>query len=330
MDKYRFIIAVVLSLLIGGNAFGSELTAEQKKFRSSVETFLKEEGFMPTIDNEDNSLNFKKEGTLYWLSFGGTSPIYLEFHRAGLNCEDADKSLVLQSVNAANRKVRSAKAMFNDTSVSFAVEMYCHSTEEFRYVFYKCMKELENIKDEVTDFYNGTTSTSSSSTGSESHNNSSLINKFFPIYGITLGKTTLSQAESMGYKIESNDSGDKKCKVKGLTFWDFNNDKIFDYVCIYEDDQIPESIHNLGINWSMSYNKMLEKFKNMGFSVSVTEQPTTEKWNGRNTLRAEFNAVSPDNLMDVDVSFRFGNENGEGCDVNSANSFRSMTLRMKK
>ncbi len=326
MGKYRFIIAIVLSLLIGGNAFAAELTAEQKKFRSSVETFLKEEGFMPTIDNEDNSLNFKKEGTLYWLSFGGTSPIYLEFHRAGLNCEDADRTLVLQSVNAANRKVRCAKAMLNDTSVSFAIEMYCHSSEEFRYVFYKCMKELENIKDEVSDFYNGTTSTSSSSSGSGSNYNSSLVSKFFPIYGITLGKTTLSQAESMGYKISTNDSGHKKCKVKDLTFWDFNDDKFFDYVSIYDYDQVPESLQKLGINWSLSYNRMIEKFKELGFSVIVTEQPTTEKWKGRNTLKAKFEAKAPNEKFEIRVDFSFGNENGEGYGVNSSNSFYSMTL----
>lgn len=135
MNKYKVLILVILSLVIGGNVSADELTAEQKRFRSSIQEFLKEEGFMPTIDDEDNSLNFKKEGTLYWISFGGTTPLYIEFHRSGLNCEDADKSLVFQAVNAANRKVRCAKAMFNDTSVSFAIEMYCHSARGVQIYF---------------------------------------------------------------------------------------------------------------------------------------------------------------------------------------------------
>lgn len=161
MNKYKVLILVILSLIISGNVSADELTAEQKRFRSSLQEFLKEEGFMPTIDDEDNSLNFKKEGTLYWFSFGGSNPLYIEFHRSGLKCEDADKALVLQAVNAANLKVRCAKAMFNDTSISFAIEMYCHSAEEFKYIFYKCMKELESIKDEVFEFYNGNTASNS-------------------------------------------------------------------------------------------------------------------------------------------------------------------------
>lgn len=325
MNKFKLIILVVLSLFISGNIFAAELTTEQKRFRTSLQEFLKEEGFMPTIDEEDNSLNFKKEGTLYWFTFGGSNPLYIEFHRSGLKCEDADKALVLQAVNAANRKVRCAKAMFNDTSISFAIEMYCHSAEEFRYIFYKCMKELESIKDGVSEYYNGNTSNTSAS-GNSNASTSSLINRFFPIYGITLGKTTTSQAQSMGYKIDKSDSGHKNSDVRDITFWDFNDDNIFDYVSIDKYDNIPESIKNLGINWNMTYNQMLSKFKNLGFNVTITEAPTTKEYSGRKTLYAEFKALSPDNKLKVDVKFRYGNAKGEGYSTNSSNTFYEMVF----
>lgn len=326
MNKFKLIIFVVLSLFISGNVFAAELTAEQKKFRASLQEFLKEEGFMPTIDDEDNSLNFKKEGTLYWFSFGGSNPLYVEFHRSGLKCEDADKALVLQAVNVANRKVRCAKAMFNETSISFAIEMYCHSAEEFRYIFYKCIKELESIKDEVSEYYNGSTSTTNTSGNASVNNPSNLLSRFFPMYGIILGRTTTSQVQSMGYKIDKSDSGHKYSHVNDITFWDFNDDNIFDYVSVDKYDNIPETIKNLGINWNMSYNQMLSKFKNLGFNVTIKDAPITKEYSGRKTLYAEFKALSPDNKLKVDVKFRYGNSKGEGYSTNSSNTYYEMVF----
>lgn len=154
MTRLRIIFTLLWTLVMAGIVNADELTAEQKRFRSSLQSFLKEEGFMPTIDDSDNSLNFKKEGTLYWFTFGGGSPIYLEFYRAGLTTEEANKTKVLEAVNEGNRKVRCAKAIYTGKSIVFSIEMYCHSVEEFKYIFYKCIKELDNIKDKVVDYYN--------------------------------------------------------------------------------------------------------------------------------------------------------------------------------
>lgn len=130
-----------------------DLTPAQLSLRTEILTFVREEGFAPTIDESDNSVTFKKEGVLHWITIGGTGPFYLEFHRAGLDCENADRSIVLQAVNEANKKVRSAKAILFDTSVSFVVEVFVHSVEEFKYTFYTCLKELDAAKTKVSEYY---------------------------------------------------------------------------------------------------------------------------------------------------------------------------------
>lgn len=327
MNRYKLIILVVLSLFISGNIFAAELTTEQKRFRASLQEFLKEEGFMPTIDDEDNSLNFKKEGTLYWFTFGGSNPLYIEFHRSGLKCEDADKALVLQAVNAANRKVRCAKAMFNDTSISFAIEMYCHSAEEFKYIFYKCMKELETIKEEVSDYYNG--SSTSNESNSSSYTSSGLLSNFFPIYGITLGQSTSANIKANGFTVEKQDSGNQVGNVNGLHFWDFNNDDIFEHLYLTRYDALPEKWLNLGINWTLSYNQILNKLKNLGFTVIKEEGPATKKYSGRNTLSATVKFKAPNENFTVELKFDYGNNNNEGYTVNSANSLYSMRLKIE-
>ena len=327
MKKYKVVILVVLSLLIGCNAYAAELTAEQKRFRSSLQEFLKEEGFIPTIDDDDNSLNFKKEGTLYWILFGGSNPFYIEFHRSGLKCEDVDKTLVLQSVNAANCKVRCVKAMFNDTSVSFAIEMYCHSAEEFKYVFYKCLKELEGVNDVVTEYYNN--SSTSNLPAASSNNSSGLLSKFFPVYGITLGKSTSANIKAKGFTVKKNDSGNQVGKVNGLDFWDFDHDDIFEHLYFTYSSSLPEKWLDLGINWSLSYNQIVSKLKNLGFTVINSEGPATKKYSGRNTLSANVKFKAPNENFTIELDFNYGNKNNEGYTVNSANSLYSMRLKIE-
>lgn len=147
------ILFMALAVIMTLPTTAGELTSEQKAFRSSIMSFLREEGFAPSID-EDNSLTFKKEGELYWIDIAESSPFYIEFHRSGLKCSDANKTIVLQSCNEANKKVKCVKAIMGETSVSLVIELYCHSAEEFKYTFYKSIKELEKAYSVVKEYYN--------------------------------------------------------------------------------------------------------------------------------------------------------------------------------
>lgn len=152
----RWIVPLFMAIFaqaLPGLVRADNLTPAQLSLRTEILAFVREEGFAPTIDESDNSVTFKKEGVLHWITVGGTGPFYLEFHRAGLDCENADRAVVLQAVNEANKKIRSAKAILFDTSVSFAVEVFVHSVEEFKYTFYTCMKELDSAKKKVSEYY---------------------------------------------------------------------------------------------------------------------------------------------------------------------------------
>lgn len=153
MNMRKFIYILVIGLLSVVILQAEELSPEQKQFRSSILQFLKEEGFSPYVDEDDNSLNFRKEGELHWIALADANPFYLEFHKTGLTCENADRKIVAEAVNEGNRKVRCAKAILKETTISFAIEMYCHSAEEFKYIFYKCLKELESIETTVSNYY---------------------------------------------------------------------------------------------------------------------------------------------------------------------------------
>ena len=328
MNRFKYIAVIILSLFVFNISRAAELTPEQKKFQTSIHEFLKEEGFSPTIDEDDNSINFKKEGALFWIWIGGSSPIYLEFHRSGFKCEDADRNLVLQSVNSANRNVRCAKAILKESSVSFAIEMYCHSSEEFKYVFYKCLNELENVKNKVYEYYN---EPQDANVNSNTYNsNSTDISKFFPVYGFTPGQSTVDDMKAKGYNVKTIESGDHYCNVKDLTFWDHDCDNIFEDIYITHYNYLPESWDDkLGFNWRLSYNQIIAKFQNWGYRIDITKSPTVKKYQGRKTLSADVTATSSDGHIAFHFDFNYGNSEGEGYSTNSPNTLYSITIRTK-
>lgn len=154
MRTIRNICLFIICLIWASFVQASDLTPKQIEFRSNLMQFLKEEGFSPTIDDDDNSVNFKKEGDLHWITIDDSNPFYIQFFRNGFNATDANMDLLVASVNEANKRVRCAKAILNGSTISLVIEMYCHSAEEFRYIFYSCLGALETMHDAVYDFYN--------------------------------------------------------------------------------------------------------------------------------------------------------------------------------
>ena len=150
-------IATLLFCLVGilnSYAQSSELTSEELKYRNSIEQFLKEEGYVPTIDNDDNSLNFKKEGSRYWITVQGNDPSYIQLHKSGFTMNDANRKLMLEACNYANMNKRCGKACVGKESVVFTVEFYSNSIESFKYTFYDNMRAVDRIKETVKEYYN--------------------------------------------------------------------------------------------------------------------------------------------------------------------------------
>lgn len=322
----RVLRIMVICLVFVQMAQAEELTSAQLKFRSNIVQFLTEEGFAPSIDDEDNSINFKKEGTLHWISIEDSKPFYIEFHRSGLNSEDANRNVVIEAVNEANRVVRCAKAMLNKSSVSIAIEMYCHSAEEFRYVFYKSLAALEESEKKLQDYYNEHTNVSSASNAKAAGSLSTL----FPIYGFTLGQVTSKDFESKGYIVETISSGAHHCGVKSLTFWDHDKDNVYEHIYMTQSGAMPDQWEEqLGMDWRLSYNQWIQLCQKLGFSIKVKKEPVTVSYEGRKTLSAEVMVISPDGHLSFDLNFNYGNSKGEGYSLNSSNSLHSITIEVK-
>lgn len=138
-----------------------------KNFRSDIQTFLREEGFMPSINDE--SLCFKKEGVGYWIDVIGDKPFYVVFHREPISTEGASTEDILKSINDVNTNIRAIKCCLIENYVSLGIESYCHVSEEFKYVFYPYLSILElsdGLVKEAYEKYSSSVESSSSSVSS--------------------------------------------------------------------------------------------------------------------------------------------------------------------
>lgn len=137
--------------------------------------------------------------------------------------------------------------------------------------------------------------------------NSSAIDEFFPIFGITLGKTTWKQAEDMGHVVEIWKEGPSRyTDIGNVTFWDHKGEGRFMSLSLYNDIDVPPLWKSRGFSWDLSYDKWTDMFRKYGFNISVTRQPCQKEYAGRNTLSAEFKALSSDGSLSFMMRFDYG------------------------
>jgi hypothetical protein len=154
MKKLIILLLCCITGIQNGFSQKSEMSSAELKFRNSIEQFLKEEGFVPTIDDDDNSLNFKKEGSRYWLTVQEDNPYYIRLHKSGFTMKDTNRTLMLEACNYANANKRCGKACVGAESVFFVVECYCHSIGGFKNTFYDNMRAVDRMKTTTSDYYN--------------------------------------------------------------------------------------------------------------------------------------------------------------------------------
>lgn len=129
------------------------------------------------------------------------------------------------------------------------------------------------------------------------------------MWGITLNETTWSQAEALGYVVRSVENGGKIVVPKeGVKFCDFEEVGYFNNIYLYPDSDFPSEWKTKGFSWDNSYDKWIQVFKNLGFSIKVVMEPALIMENGRQTLTALFIATSSDKTLEFSMDFNYGKD----------------------
>ena len=151
MKKTLLLFAFFLVSMV---SFAQEdITQQAKDYRTAMMSFLKSEGFSPSITEKGN-LMFEREGIAYWITFTDEDPVYIEFHREGLDGEGVNLGALHLAVNDLNYNRRCVKAVIDDDGdVALTVEFYSVSATEFKGTFYRNIKALSSARDYVLEKY---------------------------------------------------------------------------------------------------------------------------------------------------------------------------------
>lgn len=143
------ILLMSFFLLAALSAWSKNFTPAQQKLQDDILTFLRVEGFMPEIDS-DEDIKFKYEGRTYYISVSDndTSPLYVAFFIEYGYDDTYTKEKILQAQQSVNF-YKVTKMICYDTAYSLRGEMYLTSAEQFKYVFYKLLSQIDNMRDEL-------------------------------------------------------------------------------------------------------------------------------------------------------------------------------------
>lgn len=144
-------LKLIIGLLIACSAsvFAGDLTPAQEKAQRSLYAYLQKEKYDPTVDTSDNSVCFRRNGVLYWITFEEESPILYTFHRKAFKVGEDETSYKRKpsiiAANEVNRKHKNLKLTVEEKKVDIAIQVYAAKTEDFTAVFSKYFSQFGNV-----------------------------------------------------------------------------------------------------------------------------------------------------------------------------------------
>ncbi len=153
MKTLKIIICLLLAFTASASA--GDLTPAQKDAQLKLYNYLQKKKYEPSVDTSDNSVCFRREGVLYWITFDENSPILYTFHRKAFKVGTDEMSYKripsIIAANEVNRKHKTVKLTVEDKKVEIAIQVYAAKTEDFTAVFSSYFSRFEDVD---TDFKN--------------------------------------------------------------------------------------------------------------------------------------------------------------------------------
>ena len=146
----RFIFLFVISFLTCSMAFAQKtFSTEQKVLRDKIMSFLKTEGFQPSIDS-DGDIRFKRQGDVYFVCVSATDddPMYVRLSKYFNYSDNLTKTKInLYAIEINQYKM--IKLIATDDSFLFDAQLYLTDANAFTSIFYKILKVMDSAEEEL-------------------------------------------------------------------------------------------------------------------------------------------------------------------------------------
>lgn len=141
-------------VLIAVNVTAQNEDETKKRLQNEYVQFLKDEGFMPTVD-DDGDVKFKKEGDSYYLRPTNDNR-YFRLSK-WLGNEDKIQNLKIhKSMNATIAKYKAVRIYAVSDYSGIWIEVACYLPEEdgFKLIFYRSLNVLVDAESFLKEDYN--------------------------------------------------------------------------------------------------------------------------------------------------------------------------------
>jgi len=224
-----------------------------------------------------------------------------------------------------NAKFKATKNMNNGVSIVFEMSFqYSEGTTVYaKQTLYSI--SVKGVDSPISNSYQQQTKPSVKAVESSGGNCN-----FFPVYGIMLGKTTVDELSRLGTRTTTIQSGTEPYKiyvVNAVDFWYDDNVATHMYMTHY--DALPKPWMDCGFDWTLSFNDWKSLLQSWGFSVSVTKEPESKTYSGRETLAAELTAIKIVN-SETTIKFRFNFNYGKANTVDAKETLYALSVNLVK
>lgn len=144
---HTFIALATLSLSTPAMA-QKTLTEDATKAQKELVQYLRSINITSTIDTRDNSVLFKNDGTIYWVTFDGSAPVLYTIHRKGLKFDkDASfkEAVARFACNEVNLKHK-IKCTYKDKHIDFISQAYAKNPADFHTALRKMLSAFKDVE----------------------------------------------------------------------------------------------------------------------------------------------------------------------------------------
>lgn len=139
------------------NAWSADLTPAQKKAQLKLYSYLEKEKFNPEVDVSDNSVCFRRDGILYWVTFTEDSPVLYTFNRKaykiGTEENTYKRNPAIIASNEVNKNHNGVKVTVGEKKVNIAIQVYMADPDAFTAVFKKYLTMFDGIDEDFKKAY---------------------------------------------------------------------------------------------------------------------------------------------------------------------------------
>lgn len=153
MNLKKFLLFAFVAIAVALSAHGADLSREASNLRSQIKSYLSQEGYVPSID-EDGDIKFKYQGNTYFIRlFDIAGDIALRY-MVGVSIPDnvsqtRAKAICIQV--AQQKLCTRAVVTPSGQSISVQIDGFCSGIAMFKDVFSTNMMLLDSVSDDVLE-----------------------------------------------------------------------------------------------------------------------------------------------------------------------------------